>query len=579
MIRSDVCQSAGIAHFEGDNMYRLFETHKVRTVTELSGCLWDFAAENGYACKAAVPGCWEMMPGLGNYRGKAVYTRRFNAGGTIRLEFKGVSHTAEIRVDGIQVGEHYGAFTPFSVVIENLKDGEHTLEVAVSNEFSEASALHIPNDYMTYGGINRPVVLEQLGKAWIRWAHYTTEKVDDEWQLRAELCIQGVDDCKDLKAQIVVNGQTLVMGQCAAVQGEEIIVTETFSMGTVQEWNMENPALYTVEAQLCSGEEVVDDLIERVGFREITIRGRHILLNGRAVRIKGVCRHEDYAGFGCAIPWTALQRDVQLIRDLGCNSVRTSHYPNDEIFLDLCDEQGILVWEENHARGINEEGMRNPNFRWQCELCIHEMIENHYNHPSIYIWGILNECETATEYGRSCYQEQLEQIRSLDASRPRTFATCRYEREPLRVTDICLDLPDVVSYNIYPLWYYDVEVPQFLEELHACIEGTDGAGKPLLISEIGAGAEYGFHSAEHLKWSEEYHADALEKQIRGVLTAPVYSGLYVWQFCDVRVSNEWFANRPKTHNNKGLVDEYRRPKMGYQVVKRIYGEYSNYMDE
>ena len=110
--------------------------------------------------KTAVPGCWENCPDTLTYRGKAVYERRFACEGNIRLEFKGVSHTAQVYLDDMRIAEHYNAYTPFSAVVKELPAGEHTLRVYVDNSFGPDSALHVPNDYQTYGGITRPVVLE-----------------------------------------------------------------------------------------------------------------------------------------------------------------------------------------------------------------------------------------------------------------------------------------------------------------------------------------------------------------------------------------------------------------------------------
>ena len=262
-----------------------------------------------------------------------------------------------------------------------------------------------------------------------------------------------------------------------------------------------------------------------------------------------------------------MDQDLNLFRDLNANAVRTSHYPNDSLFLDLCDEKGFMVWEENHARGLSEEKMRNPNFEQQCEDCIAEMIRDHFNHPSIIIWGILNECASETEYGRSCYERQFAQIKSLDPSRPTSFASCKHFK------DICLDLPDIVSFNIYPLWYHDRPVKEYLDELYSWIQETAGKGKPFLITEIGAGGIYGYRDANLDKWTEDYQAYALSQQIEGVLSKEGCSGIFIWQFCDVRVSREWFSTRPRSKNNKGIVDEYRPPKLAYQTVKEQYGKF------
>lgn len=158
--------------------------------------------------------------------------------------------------------------------------------------------------------------------------------------------------------------------------------------------------------------------------------------------------------------------------------------------------------------------MRNPHFEQQCEDCIREIIKFHYNHPSIYIWGILNECASYTEY---------------------------------------------------------------LSDLYDWIQtDTEGSGKPFLITETGAGAIYGYRTPTHVKWSEEYQAEALNEQIVAIFEQEGCNGIYVWQFCDVRVCYSWFDKRPRTMNNKGIVDEYRRPKLAYETVKKWFDSKGNY---
>lgn len=556
-------------------MIRTFRTNKIRKTTCLSGSLWEFSPCSGEwkgkVYPVAVPCCWESLPDFSAYRGVGVFTKKFEAKGTIRLVFKGVSHTARVCVDGKEMGSHYNAFTPFSIVVKGLEEGCHKLEVYADNTFSEASALHVPNDYMSYGGISRGVVLEELEDAYIEYVHAVPIKEEDGWKVRTAVKVNSVsDEEKTYKLIVQVEGQPAVAEEVILKGGEDVIVEKVISSEDVEVWEMENPRLYGISAVL-SAEEPVDDLIDRFGYREVRVDGKDILLNGKKIRIKGFCRHEDHPMYGCALPFAAIEQDLQIAKDLGANAIRTSHYPNDELFLDLCDEQGIWVWEENHARGLSEEQMRNPNFERQAEDCIREMITAHMNHPSIIIWGILNECASETEYGYECYKKQYELIHQIDDSRPRSSASCKFK------TDLCFGLPDIVSYNIYPEWYHDAPTGEYLADLYNWVQtDSEGKGKPFLITEIGAGAIYGYRTPAMCKWSEEYQAKALENQITAVLGQEGCSGIFIWQFCDVRISFEWFSNRPRTMNNKGIVDEYRRRKLSYDVVKRLYHSYSDY---
>lgn len=593
-------------------MVRLFETHKIRKTKELSGRLWDVTPQDGEHAGETfpmmVPGCIETYPGFGNYRGWISYETTFEAEGNVRLEFKGVSHFADVYVDGKCVTEHYGSYTPFAVCVRDLAPGTHDLKVMADNSFDDAYALDIPNDYMSYGGISRGVVLEQIPDAYLSHVHVTPLREEDgAWTVRAEaLCVSlsGNPDAVSLctgetssegsaaagaekpdsegreagvrsapaAVRLWIAGQEFVSEEICLMPGENRVIFEQLRIPGVTAWSMETPALYEVRAELLVRGEPVDDLIDRTGFRTVTVFGRDVLLNGKPLRIKGFCRHEDHPQYGCALPVQAIAHDLSLIKDMGANSVRTTHYPNDELFLDLCDELGILVWEENHARGLETDKMEHPAFEEQCEQVIREMITAHYNHPSIYIWGILNECGSDTEYGRTCYAAQYGLIRSLDTSRPCSSASCRFEQ------DLCQDLPDVCSWNMYPYWYDERTATQMATDVMTWVEEKgNGAGKPFLVTEVGAGGIYGFRDPSHDIWSEDLQAEILEKQLKELSELPGCMGMYIWQFCDVRVSRIWWAmRRPKSRNNKGVVDEYRRPKMAYRVVKEIFQKLPDY---
>lgn len=136
-------------------------------------------------------------------------------------------------------------------------------------------------------------------------------------------------------------------------------------------------------------------------------------------------------------------------------------------------------------------------------------------------------------------------------------------------------MPDVVSYNIYPLWYHDTPPAEYLADLYGWVQTTEGRGKPFLVTEIGAGGIYGFRAPYMPKWSEEYQAKALREQLGAVLSFPQCSGVYIRQFCDIRVSDEWWGGRPRTMNNKGVFDEYRRPKLCRSAVEEIFSRKKN----
>lgn len=562
-------------------MIRTFKTHYVRKQMELTESLWEFepCAGNyaGQKFPVAVPGCWENHPLFADYRGEGIYRKTFQAQGNVRIECKGVSHTATVYLDGHEIGHHYNAYTPFSVVVSDLEPGRHMLEIKADNRFHKDSALHVPNDYMSYGGISRGVVVEELSDLYLEYVHVKTYRENEQWHVQVKAAVNvlkvGQNDEEDITIQGKIKDTAFEWKLTDTAKKHYEFCTD-LKIDGIEEWSPETPVLYQVELQMLREDEVIDDLIERFGFREICVQGKYVLLNGKRLRIKGICRHEDHPDYGCALPYQTIYNDLVLIRQMGANSIRTAHYPNDEIFLDLCDELGILVWEENHARDLEEDRMKHPLFEEQAEQVIREMIFYHYNHPCIFIWGILNECASETLFGRSCYEKQFRLIREMDDSRPCTFASCKF------FGDICFDLPDVISCNLYPRWYVDKPVRDYLNEVYDWIvEDGNGKGKPFIVSEIGAGGLYGCHNAYHGKWTEEYQADALSEQVSECLKFSESMGVYIWQFCDVRVSSEWFAGRPREMNNKGVVDEYRRPKAAYGRVKEIFEQYTNYYEE
>ncbi|MBE6701309.1 MAG: beta-glucuronidase [Ruminococcaceae bacterium] len=544
-------------------MYRTFDTHIVREEKMLDG-MWDFLMD-GIDKKYSlhVPGCWNQHPDFSEHRGTGTYSRKIyvKRDGNIQIEFKGVSHTADVYFDGEKIAHHYNAYTPFSRVLKNVKKGEHEISVHVDNRYGIDSALHIPNDYQTYGGINRSVILSYINDTFIKYIHFTPINVNGKWSGKTEICITNVSD---EKKSVVLTSSLCGIKNSKVVEIDancDTVAVFENNYEDVKPWSHEEPNLYYINAEIDDNGKI-DDLIDRVGFRVITYDNRRFYINGKPVFFKGLNRHEDYAILCASVPLELMAHDLDMFEDLGANAVRTAHYPNDEKFLDLCDERGFFVWEENHARGLTLEEMQNPNFEWQCEECIADMIETHYNHPSIVIWAILNECASDTYAGRDMYKKQLEQIKSLDTTRPTTFASCKYFK------DVCLDLPDVVSFNCY----FYVDLKKELGDLLNWIEkDTEGGDKPFIVSEFGMDSIYGFRDPAGILWSEECEYKFLDENIGEYMNSDRITGLFIWMFADTRINGERFAGiRPKVENNKGIVDRYRRPKISYNLVKEHF---------
>ncbi len=562
-------------------MLRTFEEHQIRPVQSLDG-LWDFVVADERDDDAAtlperypetiqVPSVWETIPGLENYRGQGWFRTHFegpSGGRGLRLVFGGVSHTGTVYVDGEKVGRHYDAYTPWEIVLPDLDPGEHEMVVHVDNTFGDHSALHCESDYYTYGGISRPVELQTVPPLFVDTLRVTPQKEVDGWGLQVEVAVRNwSDEPRCGRLEVEVAGEVLGLGNIEVASKSKKTVHDTLTGLMVDSWDVDDPALYMVSTRLYDGaENLVDDKIDRVGFREVSVEGREVLLNGEPIQLRGFNRHEDHPQFGCALPLSAMMNDLNLIKHMGGNFIRTSHYPNDMRFLDLCDELGFYVWEEPHGKNFTFE---EPMYEEQMLNSTREMLSWHHNHPSIIMWGFLNESESTTEKGREEHERLARVFRETDPSRPITFASNK------GTDDVCLDLVDIVAWNRYDAWYFggpEAVKPQ-LEKALKWLDSpgsNGGAGKPIIMSEFGAGAFYGCRKPSEPKWSENYQRRALDESLRVYLDHPAVVGTAIWQFCDVRATSGMWEGRPREMNNKGIVDEYRRPKAAYEVVKSRY---------
>lgn len=348
-------------------------------------------------------------------------------GKCVTLTLEGAAHQAEVYCNGKSAGIHGCGYTAFEVDISELLRYGHTNRIVVKVDSRES--LDIPPfgyviDYMTYGGIYRPVYLEVRENMHFRDVFVMP---DDRRHLEAKIEAEGARDCQ-IRAR--------VLGEEGEVYArlEEQNFQDHFHMHVPRAklWDTEDPCLYTLQLELVKFGNVMDTAQVRFGFRRIEMKQDGCYLNGKKVKIRGLNRHQSWPYMGYAAPARAQRLDAEILKyELGCNAVRTSHYPQSHAFLDRCDELGLLVFTEipgwQHIGG--------EKWKDQAVKNTEDMVRQYRNHPSIFMWGVrINESRDDDDL----YRRTVEAAHSLDPSRPTGGVRC------LKNSSL---LEDVYTYN------------------------------------------------------------------------------------------------------------------------------------
>lgn len=561
-------------------MGRTFQEHKVRRVHSLDG-QWRFATDekdegkalgwqNGLKCftTVAVPQVWNSTEGLLTYEGVCWYERDFyTCGGTIRLCFGAVLTEAEVYLDGILIGSHYGGFTAFDFIVD-ISEGTHRLTLRADNRFDAHSIPQKLVDWYHYGGIIRSVTMEELNGACVLSARFDYEL---NTTLSAAVChftlkLFNTEKAK-IQAHVTLHFENSVVfdGYLSAPAGVSSVALPDFTVSDLRLWDEGKGELYTAYITTDT-----DDLTERVGFRKVEVKDSGVYLNNRRVEFRGVNRHEDHPDWGFAFPFGLMNKDLDLIERLGCNSVRGSHYPNSKELVDLLDERGLMFWSEIPiwGCGFSVDALADPIVVERGLEMHREMLEQYYNHPSIVIWGMHNEIDSRSQAGYDMTEKYYAFLKQNGGNRLVSFAS----RFPL--DDICFGLCDIVSINYYIGWYQEhMSWKELLIALDERLAKLDLSQKPIIMSEFGAAALYGCHDDENIRWSEEYQAKLLSDCVTLFHEHPSVVGSFIWQFADMRTCWEAGMNRARGFNNKGIMNEYRKPKLAYREIKRLYNSW------
>jgi len=529
----------------------------MRNKVSLNG-LWNFAFTGEEkpdpawvpAGVMSVPGCFDLMEPDCGKRGFALCTRTVFAGGKNLLEIDGAGVSGEVYFDGKLAGKLPYAYLPEKFLLDAGEFGEHRLTLILDNRHN----LHFQPtfDFFAYGGVYgdidiTPVPEKMLSNVRISTVDYASGRI----RIQAEY---SDPDAASVHLAFDTGYQT-------DVPLKNGVLDVALDLPGFKLWSVDSPALHRV--MLSAGE---DEVAETFGIREFKTEGRKFVLNGKPIKILGVNRHESTPVTGAAVSPQMTGYDLKLIKNAGFNFIRGCHYPQRKHTLELCDRLGLLMWEETLSWGVKKDQFTLPEYRHgQLEQAA-KMTMAGINHPCVVMRGFLNEFESDCEEARPVVKELYDTIRALDPKTIITFASC------MKTRDVCLDLVDAVCMNIYPGWYdsrfdsistIDRIVPKIRE-----LSGTFPKDKPYLLTEIGAGAPYGFRDPLKTYWSEEYQRDLVRTVLEHVVEDENCSGVVLWQFADCRtyVAGPNIYHRGRGFNDKGLIDEYRRPKLAWHCA-------------
>lgn len=506
-----------------------------------------------------VPGAWgTQVTELTWYEGSVWYQRNFNVekieGKRYFLYFGAVNYEAHVWVNGKKLGVHIGGFTPFNFdATEVLKDGSNFVVVMVDNTRHASAVPTVATDWWNHGGITRSVSIIELPETFVQDYQIQLSKDGQKivGQVRLDKAVSGQDVLVDIpEANLQFTGQTDADGQ----------VNFTMNASDLQRWDLDHPKLYDVKIQ--AGDDVMQD---RIGFRTIEVKGQDILLNGSKIFLRGICMHEENPMVGRR---NHSRADAQMmyawVKELNANFVRLAHYPHNEHMPRLADELGILLWEEIPVYWTidweNEKTLEN------AKAQLTEVITRDKNRASVIVWSMANETPVS-EMRNKFLGELVTTARALDNTRLISAAMeVHTEGDTKVMSDPFGKLTDITSFNQYHGWYGGDrdDFPKLKWDIHY--------SKPVIVSEWGGGALYGYHADKDTVWSEEYQEYLYKKTLEGIFNIPGLSGFTPWILSDFRSPRRPLPVIQDMWNRKGLISEGGNKKKAFYILQDFYAD-------
>lgn len=567
--------------------------------------------------QVTLPHCFNARdavdPDVNYYQGPGWYRTQLSInnpykGGRTLLHFEGAGQKTEVYVYNTKVGSHLGGYDEWTVDITEAVDdfkkteicqtqfkGNVPIEIRCDNSRDLESIPSRLSDFTVYGGLYRYLNLVYVPAVSLDkvFAKAAVDKDGKQGRLNVGVRIYDPGNINTVEGDIkIIDPQGRIVQQSkynlSSVKGDLSI--GSFIVQKPQLWSPDHPALYTVEVTARTNGSIYTQK-EKIGFRNFEFMDHGpFMLNGKRLLLRGTHRHEDQAGVGAAMTEDMIKREMQLMKDMGVNFIRLGHYQQSRIVLNLCDSLGILVWEEEPwCRG----GLGGEVYKNQARQMLTNMIEQHYNHPSIILWGLGNENDWEGDFPefdkakiRAFMSEQNDLAHKLDPSRKTTIRRC----------DFCKDIVDVYSPSIWAGWYrgvYNEYKQTTLDEFnkvnhffHAewggdshALRHSEDPDKAFVNIKTGGGTDERAGDAslsggdsrvsKDGDWSESYICNLFDWHLKEQETMPWLTGSAFWVFKDFATPLR--PDNPIPYmNQKGVLERDMTKKESYYVFQSYW---------
>ncbi len=534
-----------------------------------------------------IPGSWnEQFIDTRDYLGPTWHFKKFYVPSSwkeklVWFRIGAANYYAKVWINGKFIGEHEGGYLPFQFeVTDKVTFGkENFLSVKVDNQLSPERVPpgNIPEeehprsvrqrpypdvnfDFFPYGGIHRPVYLFCTPLDYIEDIAVTTSIEGKKGLIKYRITKKG-GEAKE--AFIHLGDENTRLEQKTEFRGNMAEGELTIDEATF--WSPDNPHLYEMVVELLSPEGAPnDEYTLSIGIRTIEVKNDRLYLNGEPIFLKGFGKHEDFPIIGKGLSLPLIAKDYSLMKWIGANSFRTSHYPYSEEMMNMADKEGFLVIDEIPAVGLFF-GKGNRRRLSLCKQYLCELIARDKNHPSVIMWSIANEPHSTKPEAKEFFRQLYQHTKKLDPSRLVTLVSMFGLKEE------ALAYVDVICLNRYYGWY--TEPGQLDRASHKLSRELDALyqtyKKPILLSEFGAGAIAGVHAHPAELFSEEYQAELIQKYCEVIESKPYMVGEHVWCFADFKTAQVAYR---VALNRKGVFTRTRQPKLAAHLLRKIWIE-------